>query len=509
MVGRALLKIGYRTLVARNTEIMMNAFTTSADSGNKLPLCVDLDGTLIRTDLLFEAFLILLRVDLFAALCVPFWLIRDGKAATKLRIATRVQIRAELLPYCEPVLDYLRAAHQSGRELVLATASAESHANAVAAHLGLFDQVLATRTPQTNLSSTRKARLLAERFPGGFEYVGNSRDDLPVWQQAAVVSVANASQAVRKAALAIGRTGFLADRPDQAYRPLLKAMRPHQWLKNTLVFIPALAGHRLMDAVALSQLALAFIAFCLCASSVYLLNDLLDIEADRTHPRKKLRPFAAGTLSAPAGVVCGTLLLLGAVGITQYLPWQFGAVLALYYVLTLGYSLRLKAQVVVDVMMLSTLYTIRVLAGAAATGIVPSFWLLAVSLFLFLSLALLKRYGEMQMLVHSGKRGAVGRGYTVDDSGVLLALGAASAYSAVLVLALYINSSDVSLLYKQPQLLWGAIPVFVYWLSRIWLKAHRGEVHDDPVVFAARDWQSLTLFILLACLAIFASLRGS
>jgi len=273
--------------------------------------------------------------------------------------------------------------------------------------------------------------------------------------------------------------------------------------------VPLLAGHRLNDGQLVVQALIAFLAFGLCASSVYLLNDLLDIDADRRHPRKRLRPFANGALSIPLGLaLAATLLGLSAVAAAQ-LPLNFAAALLLYYLLTLSYSIRLKAQVIVDVMMLSSLYTVRLIAGAAATGIALSFWLLAFSMFAFLSLALLKRYGEMRMLARSNQQRGAGRGYSTDDLVVLLALGAASGYSAVLVLALYVNSPEVTKLYAQPHLLWASVPILAYWMSRIWMKAHRGEVHDDPVVFAAKDWQSLVLAALLAVIGAAATQTGS
>lgn len=473
-----------------------------------LPLCVDLDGTLIYADLFFESFLLLLRKNFFAALCVPFWLVFTGKAATKLRIAKLVSIEASLLPYCEKVIEYVRTERAMGRTTILATASAQSYALAIANHLALFDEVFATTEEERNLSAKNKARVLVDRFPNGFEYIGNSRDDIPVWEAAELVSVANASVGVNRIARQSGKINFVVDSPFNLWRATIKGIRLHQWLKNLLVFLPMIAGHQHTNPTAIGNSVIAFFAFGLCASSVYLLNDMLDVEVDRQHPRKRLRPFAAGALSIPAGAFLTVALLTGATLLCLMLPPAFAAVLLMYFLLTLSYSLRLKAQVMVDVMMLSALYTVRILAGGAATDIVLSFWLLAFSMFLFLSLALLKRYGEMRMLKRADKRQSAGRGYSTDDLVVLLALGSASGYSAVLVLALYVNSSDVTRLYPHPHVLWGAIPLVVYWLSRIWLKSHRGEVHDDPVVFAARDWQSLVLVAALFGLAVIASYPG-
>lgn len=472
-----------------------------------LPLCVDCDGTLIHTDLLFESFLLLLKQHFLAALAVPFWFFMHGKAATKLRIARLVEVDATTLPYSAAVLDYVRQARDHGRRTVLATASAESYAQAIADHLQLFDEVMATRDDSTNLSGQRKAARLAEAFPSGFEYLGNSSDDLPVWRAAGQVSVANASRSVEAAAHAIATPVFVAASPFNALRAAIKAMRLHQWLKNVLVFIPLLAAHRATDMQLLGQALLAFLSFGLCASSVYILNDLLDIPSDRRHATKRKRPFASGSLSIPAGLALKAVLLSLSIALAFFLPPLFGGALALYYLITLTYSLWLKSKVIVDVMLLSGLYTMRILAGAAATSIAPSFWLLAFSIFIFLSLALVKRYAEMLKAAQRNDRKAAGRGYSTDDLVLLLALGAASGYTAVLVVALYVNSAEVVNMYARPYMLWAAVPALAYWISRIWLKTHRGLMHDDPVVFAAKDWNSIVLALVLAGLGTLA-VRG-
>ncbi|MBY0467404.1 MAG: UbiA family prenyltransferase [Burkholderiaceae bacterium] len=478
--------------------------TTTAPS---LPLCVDCDGTLIHTDLLFESFLLLLKQNFLAALAVQFWLLRHGKAATKLRIAQLVQVDVATLPYCSAVVEHVKTQRAMGRRTVLVTASADRYAQDIARHLGIFDEVMATTGAAVNLSSHRKAAHLTEVFGArGFEYIGNSSDDLAVWRAAGQVSVANANPKVLAAAQAMAPLAFLAPSPFNTPRAALKAMRLHQWLKNILVFVPLLAAHRVTDLQLLQQAVMAFFAFGLCASSVYILNDMLDITADRQHSSKKNRPFAAGSLSILMGVVMKLTLLGAAFVLAWQLPRMFLLVLALYYLVTVSYSIKLKAQAMVDVMLLSGLYTVRILAGAAATAIVPSFWLLAFSMFIFLSLALVKRYAEMIKIAQSNARKAAGRGYSTDDLVVLLALGAASGYTAVLVLALYVNSADVAKMYARPYMLWLAVPAMAYWISRVWLKTHRGEMHDDPVVFAAKDWQSL---VIACALAVFGALASA
>ena len=478
------------------------------DKPDVRPLCVDCDGTLIHTDLLFESFLQLLKLHFLRALLVPFWLLARGKAWTKLHIASLVDIDATLLPYSTEVLNYIEHARATGRTTVLATASAQKYADAIARHLNCFDQVLATNGDDgINLSSSNKARKLDELFGhGGYEYLGNSHDDLPVWQSAGRIAVANASSAVQRRASQLGEIELVAHKPFSTLRAAVKSLRPHQWLKNLLVFIPLAMAHQITDMELVRHTVLAFLSFGLCASSVYVLNDMLDIEADRAHHRKRLRPFAAGALPIPLGVLLLAGSLVTSIILLAMLPKTFGLVMALYYATTIAYSFRLKRQVIIDIMLLSGLYTLRILAGSAATGIVPSFWLLSFSIFIFLSLALVKRYAEMMVIARKAKHKTAGRGYSVDDLSVLLALGAASGFSAVQVLALYINSPEVRVLYSHPQILWLIMPLMLYWISRVWLKTHRGEMHDDPVVFAAKDWQSLLIGGIIACITFAATL---
>ena len=279
---------------------------------------------------------------------------------------------------------------------------------------------------------------------------------------------------------------------------LLKMLRVHQWLKNLLIFVPMLAAHQLRSVQSLALAALSFIAFSLCASGVYVLNDVLDRESDRQHVRKRHRPIAAGQVPVTRALWIAALLLVVAAILALRVSPLFALTLALYFVMTSAYSLRLKRQIMVDVMLLAALYTIRVLAGAVATRVVPSFWLLAFSMFLFLSLAVVKRYSEMLVILGEERRYAAGRGYRVEDMPVLLSIGVATGTAAIVVLALYINDPATSRLYPATVWLWLVPPLMLYWISRVWMKAHRGELHDDPVIFAMRDWQSLVIVALAA-----------
>lgn len=467
----------------------------------EVPLCVDLDGTLVRTDLLVESWFALLKRSALLAFVAPFWLI-TGKARLKHEIAHRVDLDVQSLPYDKAFLEYLRDQYQQGRQLVLTTASHEKYAKQVAEHLGIFNEVMASNG-QTNFSGAEKHRLLVERFGnGGFDYAGNSRADFEIFPHARRSILVNPEPGVEQTAKRFGNVESVFRHESGGSVAYVHAMRPHQWIKNLLVFVPLAAAHELGNLALLGQAILAFVAFGLCASSVYLLNDLLDLTADRAHMRKRSRPFASGAASVKVGVALIPLLLAAAVGVAAVLPISFLAALVVYYFSTLAYSLWLKGKVLVDVLVLAGLYTLRILAGAAAVAIAPSFWLLAFSMFLFLSLAMVKRYSELLDLMGAGKNAAKGRGYEVTDLATVQSLGAAGGYCAVLVLALYINSDDVRISYARPEMIWLLCPLFLYWISRMWQRAGRGEMHDDPIVFALKDrisrWVGVALVLVVA-----------
>lgn len=473
----------------------------SALQGSDLPLVIDLDGTLLRSDLLQESALRLLAVEPLQALRLPLWLMA-GKAMLKRRIADRVSLDVASLPYDERVLAWIDEERARGRRLVLCTASDERYAQAVAAHLGRFDEVIAS-DGQTNVSARHKAARLVERFGAqGFDYAGNSRDDLPVWAAARQAIVVSAPAAVRRAAAARARVAREFPAQSGGLRVWFKALRLHQWLKNLLVFLPLLAGHQLDKPAMLAQAALALLAFGLCASSVYLVNDLMDLESDRYHPRKRLRPFAAGLLSPAAGLGAGGTLLVAAFALAWVVRPAFAGWLAVYFAGTLAYTFWLKRKLLLDALTLAGLYTLRIIGGSAAVGTAVTFWMLAFSLFLFLSLAFVKRYSELQVVLQQGRGGPAGRGYMTQDLALVEMLGVAAGFSAVLVLALYLNSDNVVRLYRTPELMWLTVPVLLYWISRMWLNAHRNQMNDDPLVYAVRDPVSL------ACGALFMAVLG-
>lgn len=465
-------------------------------SAEPIPLCVDLDGTLIRSDLLFESALSLLRRNPLYVFAFLLWLLR-GRAHLKREVARRAEVDPATLPYDERVVDWLRE-QQGQRPRVLCTASDTTLANGVAMHLGLFDEVLASDGAR-NLAGRHKGEALRERYGDrGFDYAGNEYRDLHIWKHARRAIVVNGGTGLAHAAGNCCEVERVFEAHRGGLRTWVKALRVHQWLKNLLVFLPLFTSHRVLEAATTLNCVLAFLAFGLCASGVYLLNDLFDLDADRRHPRKRLRPFAAGTLPLSAGIIAAPLLALAGLALAAWLSLPFAGVLACYYALTLAYSLRLKRIVMLDVIVLAALYTVRIIGGAVVIGGGLSFWLLAFSMFLFLSLAMLKRYTELRALLGSGKSEASGRGYAVDDIALIQSLGGASGYMSVLVLALYINSTASEALYRNQQVLWLLCPLLLYWISRVWLIAHRGHMHDDPVVFALVDRVSRVILALCA-----------
>jgi 4-hydroxybenzoate polyprenyltransferase/phosphoserine phosphatase len=472
---------------------------------SKLPLCIDCDGTLIKTDLLHEAMLNLAKRSWTFIPRMLLWLLK-GKASFKQQVSHYASIDFTTLPYRPIILKLAQLVRQQGRKVVLVTAAPERFAASVSRDLDLFDEVFSS-SADINLAGRSKAALLESKFgTGQFIYVGNGRADLPVWAASGGAVIASSSSSLQRAAAGLCPIyGVVPDSSPMNPKSWLQAIRIHQWLKNFLIFVPLGAAHKIFDQEGLASSALAFAAFCLCSSAVYLINDLLDLPSDRLHARKRKRPFASGALPVAAGVLAAPMLLLGAMLFGAFLPALFALVMASYFVLTILYSFWLKGQVIVDVMLLATLYTTRILAGAAATSIVPSFWLLAFSMFVFLCLAFIKRYSEIRALHLQQKQTIPGRGYAVADEPVILSLGSAAGYGAVLILSLYINSSDLDGLYPRRWLLWLIMPPVLYWISRVWLKAHRNELHDDPIVFAVKDRQSWAVVVLMVCILVAAS----
>lgn len=465
-------------------------------------LIVDLDGTLLRGDLLAESFFAVLKHNPVSALVAASALL-GGRARLKRALAQRANLDVASLPYDDEVLALIREHRDSGRRVVLATASDERLAHAVASHLGVFDDVWASDGTD-NLKGARKRALIEERVGGRpWTYVGDAEADVPIWRGApGAIAVAPAGRIARWKSQGLSFTRELV-REAASPRALVAALRPHQWAKNLLLFVPLFLAHR-PAAEEWVRALLAFVAFCLVASAAYVANDLMDLAADRRHPKKRHRPFAAGKIPLFVGLVLTPALLLGGAVVAAFLPLPFAGALAVYAVLTVAYSWRLKQLLVVDVVVLAGLYTLRLVAGSLAADVEMSFWLSAFSLFIFSSLALAKRHTELGLWAAENKTTVAGRGYVVDDRTQVGSLGAAAGYVAVLVLALYIHSDDVRRLYERPTVLWGVLPLLLYWINRVWVLAARGTLHDDPIVFALRDRASWVVAMLAGALVLLA-----
>ncbi|MBT8046311.1 MAG: UbiA family prenyltransferase [Pontiella sp.] len=470
-------------------------------NSKSIPLCVDLDGTLVKLDTLHQALFLLLRRDTASILRIPGWMLK-GKAHLKDQVMRRVTLDASVLPYHQQFLEWLRSEHTAGRKLILATASNYRTANAVAEHLGIFDEILASNE-DTNLRHGHKLEAIRERFPG-FAYAGNEASDFPIWEAADEVILVNPTRAARTKFAARAGHMFVEQRP--VARMFLKAMRCQQWLKNLLIFSPMFLAHRFTESASLVRATIAFFAFSLAASSIYVLNDLFDLSADQHHPRKCRRPFASGDLPIAVGSLLTPLLVILSFILCMFLPLSFFFTLLAYYALTTLYSWRIKQTAIADVLMLAVLYSMRILAGAVATDTVASVWFIEFAIFLFLSLALVKRMSELREMENGFGQDNTHRerGYTIEDLPLLLAFGTASGYIAVFVFTMYLGSDKVTRLYSRPDLLWVFCPLLLYWITRMWHLAWRGRMQDDPLAFAARDPQTYLVGALGIAAILFA-----
>jgi 4-hydroxybenzoate polyprenyltransferase len=463
----------------------------------RAPLAVDLDGTLIRTDIFFES---ILRFIFASPQKIPLllcWLMR-GRAYAKARLAESCPIDAALLPYDERVLAWLNEERANGRTLALATASDARAARAVADHVGLFDDVFAS-DGQTNLKSARKAERLSRAYPGGFVYAGNERADVKVWRAAQGAVVVNGGAGLSRAAARACAVEREFPRQGNWLEALFRAIRPQHWTKNALVFLPMITGQGWGNLETWTAASLAFWALSLTASAIYLFNDAADIVADRKHPRKRRRPFASGDLPLAWGLAAAVLLLL--LGGSLAVRAGILELTLLYAGATLAYTLWLKRYALMDVFLLAGLYTLRIVMGGMATGYFASSWLLAFSCFFFLSLALVKRVAETRDLDARGGGSVERRGYVSGDTHILSIMGVSAGFTAALVLALYLQDEASAARYSEPFLLWGLPAACLLLVCRFWLKASRGDMHDDPIVFAARDpWSWAAALFGLLCL---------
>lgn len=469
------------------------------------PIVVDLDDTLAKTDFFFESLLIFVKQNPINIFYAIFWMVRKPKAYLKSRIAQDVDIDVSTIPFNKPLIEWLKSRKQSGHSITLATATHRKYADEVANHIGLFDQVLATDEGR-NLKGVNKEKKLLELYgPKGFIYVGDSKADLKVWRSAESAVLVGGSKQTKEELKKIAPLLHEIPRA-QNKRVWLQAIRIHQWVKNFLLFVPLLTSHNLTDPGKVVMSITAFLAFSFCASAVYILNDFFDLSDDRKHRTKHQRVFASGELSIVKGGMAFFVCLILASILGLIVSVKFLLVIGIYFFATLVYSLYLKFQMMVDIILLAALFTLRIIAGAVAIDVALSFWLLAFSMFIFLSLAIMKRYIELLHIKDTfAKKYKKARGYYVSDINLLSSLGATCGCLAVLIMAFYVNSPDVVELYERQEVLWLICPLLLFWICRTWLKASRGTVDDDPIMFVIRDkvsWICALIVLLLFWMAI-------
>ncbi len=458
-------------------------------------LAVDLDHTLIRTDLLEESLFIYLKKKPWGIFELVSLRLK-GRPDFNNFLADAIKIKVDCLPYSIKVLEQVAKAREAGQTVVLASASPLRFAQAVAEHLDIFDAVIASK--DSILKGKVKIEALRSQFPNAeIHYIGDSADDIPIWKDCGKAMMVNPSRRTRKS---IEKAKIPIEMIDDSRRINLKVLRRacryHQWAKNFLIFLPLFLSHAYQSD--LWKIAiLAFVAFSATASSIYILNDLFDLESDRKHAKKRQRPFASGALSLSQGVLLYGITASIAVTLAAVIGPEFFICLLIYFLANLAYTLRLKRVHSLDIIMLAGMYTIRIIAGSITTGIEVSPWLLAFSTFLFFGLAALKRFVEVSGLPPNQR--ASGRGYFAEDRIPLAVLGGASSLMACLVLALYFNSPAVNQMYEKPEILWLILPIHMYWVSSIWILASRGKIDDDPVLFTIK---SRATYILAAIVGI-------
>jgi 4-hydroxybenzoate polyprenyltransferase len=466
------------------------------------PLVVDLDGTLVATDTLIEGVLSVIRQKPWFLPRLGVWLCQ-GKAVLKSEVAARAGLDAAKLPYRREVVDFLTREHEGGRRIVLATAAARSTAESVAAFLGLFDLVLASEGAVNLKGKAKRDQLVRSFGVRAFDYIGDSRADVAVWAVCRIGHVAGSMRRLPGSAVAAGALqGAVFSAPPLDARTLFRAIRVHQWVKNFLVFVPAILN-RHIDGEILTTLGITFLGFSLMASGSYLNNDLFDLAADRVHPRKSRRALASGRLSISQGGALAVCLIAGGFALGLAVSGQLALCLLIYLALTTLYSSFLKGKPILDVIALAILYTLRVYTGGLVSRAYVSPWLFQFSIFLFLSLAFVKRYSELRGLRRQRGIQAPGRSYRLSDLSIVSQAGVGSGLLAGLVLALYVNGQETRAVYPHPEMLWGVCPLFVYWIIRVWLVAHRGNMHDDPILFAFRDKVSYIVGFLIVVLVLF------
>ena len=465
-------------------------------------LYVDLDGTFIKSDTLFESFIVAIKSNPFIIFICIGWLIK-GKSYFKHQLSQHADIAIQLLPVNPEFYTFLIKEKEKGREIVLATASNEKYAKSVCDIFDLFDAYISSDIDNNLKGKDKllKIKSLSERY----SYAGNSSEDFVLFEQAEESYLVNPTKKARKMSLDFIPTR-LFDNEKQSVTAWLKQLRVHQWIKNSLIFVPLLVSGYFVDIGSILLSLIGFFSFSFLASATYIINDLLDLNSDRNHKQKKYRPLASGSISIVDASLVAAILFILAIGIALSLDGLFIYVLTGYLLLTLVYSFKIKQYIGMDVIALAMLYTIRILAGAVILNVTVSFWLFSFSMFVFLSLALIKRCAELKSLEGEDVNHTTGRDYNLLDYSVLMNLGTSSAMLSILMFSFYVNSNVLADQYQQPTLLWLIVPALCYWMMRMWIKTHRGEMHDDPIVFTLKDNGSLVTIGFIGLTALLAQI---
>jgi 4-hydroxybenzoate polyprenyltransferase len=472
------------------------------DDIKKVPICVDLDGTLIFTDMFVETALSAIRKNIFILFLIPFWLLK-GRAFAKKKLAESSSVDPSHLPYNDELIAFLQKERETGRKLVLVTASDKQAAVSIADHLNIFDDVIAS-DGNNNLKGKVKSTELLRAFGNKeFIYAGNDVSDLHVWKNAQSAITVNTPHALTRAVRAIVPVTHEFSNRKNTFRELFRALRTYQWVKNILVFVPIIVSEKPISFEAFISTSLIFISFCLSASGLYIVNDLMDLETDRRHPAKRRRPFASGVLPLGYGII-SPIIILAALNIARTVSLDCFIMVSLYIIISTLYSVFLKTKPLVDVFCLAGLYTLRIIGGGFASGALASIWLLNFSGFFFLALAFLKRYSEyLNKSVGTDSKHSR-RGYNSTDKEMLQMMGIGSSLISAVVLSLYINSSQANSNYMHPDYLWGIVPLILFWHFRLWLAAGRNYMHHDPIIYSLKDWVSYICFALIVGIFILA-----
>ena len=464
-----------------------------------IPIFVDLDGTVTKSDLLFESLVVALKKNPLVLFMLPYWLL-SGIANLKYNLALYADVDCKTLPLNQELYSFILEQKKNNRKIFLATASNQKYAEAIHRHFDVFDGFISS-DQFNNLKGRAKLEKIKE-ISSDFAYAGNSSEDFEIFREARESYLVNPTRRARKLAERYPVDHRLDAPATAGIGVWLKQFRLYQWVKNLLMFVPLLVSGAYADMASLSSTVLGFIAFGCLASGTYIINDLFDLESDRQHHRKKERPIARGAIGISEAIKASLLLFVVAFALASQLSLDFMLVLMFYLGVTLSYSMNMKKYIGIDVILLASLYTIRIIAGAAVIGVTVSFWLLSFSMLVFFSLALVKRCAEIKSLEKQGQFQAKGRDYNREDYALLQSFGASSALLSILTFIFYTQSELLVEHYDQPQLLWLIIPSLAYWLLRMWIKTNRGEMHDDPIVFSLKDRGSLIMISLIVVITL-------